>query len=517
MRLICLLRYRSLWDWLGAWFQPSLAAAGIFAAGLAFGADWKFQSSIGANSTLTDNVGLTSSGQQTDLVTSISPSVSASLDGARLKVKAQYTPTINQYASTSQNNYIANYLNAMANLEAVEKFFYVDASASIFQSFLSPFAPQPTNTANATANRTQTTVLGVSPYIKSTTASGISYSLRDSNLYTTDNTSTANDTYFNQVSGRVDGPAGNWIQWGGDYDYTYTKFQGSNDLTSQLARLRLTHALDPELSVSATGGYETNDYSVQHYTGAIYGGGLSWDPTPRTRLYGNAEHRFFGTSYSGGFEHRTRLTIWNLQGSRNTSSYPQQLAIPAGNTQSVLNALFQARIPDPIQRQQAVDAYIRQAGLPPTLISPLSYYTNSIYLNEYINGSIAIVGSRNVVTFAAYWNNSKPITATGLSVPGVFSAATEVITVGASVTASHSLTPYTSVALTGAWSNARGTDTTSTTPTVSSSQDIYLLTLSHQFSPKTYGSLGLRYQRFDTTNSGDVKEHALLAGITHNF
>ena len=63
-------------------------------------------------------------------------------------------------------------------------------------------------------------------------------------------------------------------------------------------------------------------------------------------------------------------------------TFPQQLLIPAGNTQAVVDAIFQARIPDPVERQKAVDNFIQQTGLPPTLGAPFTYYTNQIYVVE---------------------------------------------------------------------------------------------------------------------------------------
>jgi hypothetical protein len=47
----------------------------------------------------------------------------------------------------------------------------------------------------------------------------------------------------------------------------------------------------------------------------------------------NYERRFFGASYRSA-EHRTPLSVWSLNASRNITSYPQELAsLPAGSVQ----------------------------------------------------------------------------------------------------------------------------------------------------------------------------------------
>jgi len=499
-------------------FVPSLALCGLLASGSAVSADWKSTASISAYGTLTDNVDFSPVGRRTDFITSITPTIATRLDGSRLKVQAQYSPTLNKYAVADEHDYVAQTLNASASLEAVEKFFYVDGTAQIAQTYISPFAPQPLNTTSATANRTQTTSLGLSPYIRSTTPSGVTYLLRDDNYYTSTNTSAISDSYLNQLTAKIDGPASRLL-WGGDYNYTYTKFDSSQAFRSQLGRLRLGHAPTPDFTVTASGGYERNNYGVLgDERGAIYGAGFTWTPTPRTNLYANLEHRFFGPSYALGFDHRTRMTAWNIQGSRNIQSYPQQLlTLPSGNTRAAVDAIFQARITDPVERQQSVDAFIRQAGLPPVLVSPLTYYSNQIYLYEYISGSFAIIGARNTLTFGVFWNRSKPITGGGQTLPDTFLLVNQLNTVGGSVTLSHKLSALTSVAASAVRSIGRSPETSATSASIKSTQDTFLLTLSHNFSPKTYGSIGLRYQTFDSTGSSDIAEHAALAGLTHIF
>ena len=482
--------------------------------------EWKFGASIGANLTATDNVFLAPAGQeQRDLVLGVVPSFSASLDAARLKVNVNLSPTLYTYMQNQQADYIAGAGSAVASLEAAEKFFYIDGFVQNYQTFISPFATQPESGASITNNRTQTTVLNLSPYIKSTTSSGVSYLFRDDNTWSTSDTAGLSNVYVNNLTATVDGPTDRWVRWGVDYNYNYTRFQNNEaPFRLQLGRLRGTHFVDPQLSLTADVGYEKNDYTLSGYHGPIYGAGFDWKPTERADIYANAEHRFFGTSYSVGFNNRTRLTAFSLSASRGIQTYPQQLTVPAGSTAFVLDKIFQATIPDPVARQQAVNDFIQKTGLPPTLGAPFNYYTNQIYVVEQVGASFGLIGARNSLTFSLFWYNSTPVTASGQALPIAFASSNAITQSGGGVAFSHQLSAYTSLtANVNRVSNRTAGSTFNTIGAVGSVQTTYWVGVAQQLSPKTSGTLGVRYVNFDSDLFSSYTELAVVAGIVHTF
>ena len=70
--------------------------------------------------------------------------------------------------------------------------------------------------------------------------------------------------------------------------------------------------------------------------------------------------------------HRNPFTAFSVNASRNITTYPQQLfAAPAGgDIAALVDAAFTTRIPDPVQRAQAVQDFLRANGLPSTLAEP---------------------------------------------------------------------------------------------------------------------------------------------------
>ena len=323
--------------------------------------------------------------------------LSVQRQGARVKFLANYIPTcLFLFATTQDQTTYRTTLTSLLSVEAVDDFFFVDASANIYQTFISPLLPRPETGFSVTNNRTQSVVLGLSPYIKGVTANGFTYSLRSDNSWSAYSQSSLGSTFTSNALVNVESPVtAARLRYAFEYNYFYTKYEFQpRAFYQQAARLRPIYTVSPKLTVNAVVGYETNDYFTS-YSGAIYGGGLRWNPTPRTELSGFAEHRFFGLSYGVNFNHRRRLTSWALTAYRNTySSTAQLLTLTPGTTQQVLNAALLARYPDPFERQQVVGQLLAQAGLPPVLTSPYTFYTNQIYLAQGATASAALLGKK---------------------------------------------------------------------------------------------------------------------------
>ncbi|MBT9613582.1 MAG: TIGR03016 family PEP-CTERM system-associated outer membrane protein, partial [Burkholderiales bacterium] len=90
-------------------------------SGSAWASDWKLGASVTASETYTDNATLgTTGGSKGDFITSVTPTVTAKKDGARLKVDASYSNQNLFYANDSTRNKTYHQLNARANAELFE-------------------------------------------------------------------------------------------------------------------------------------------------------------------------------------------------------------------------------------------------------------------------------------------------------------------------------------------------------------------------------------------------------------
>src|SRR5215471_16276966 len=92
---------------------------------------------IGLEEVLTDNVNLAPSGSaESDLVTVITPGLRVNEKSARASLSGQIEVPILIYARTgSQNDTVLPQANLTGQVEALEKFLYIEGAASVQQTY----------------------------------------------------------------------------------------------------------------------------------------------------------------------------------------------------------------------------------------------------------------------------------------------------------------------------------------------------------------------------------------------
>ena len=199
---------------------------------------------------------------------------------------------------------------------------------------------------------------------------------------------------------------------------------------------------------------------------------------------------------------------------------PQQLfAAPAGgDVAALVNAAFTTRIPDPVQRAEAVQNFLQheRAARPPCS-RPLNYYVQQVSLFEQQSATFTLLGVRNSTAFTLYNRKQEVISGgTGAALPVPFGALNNNTQRGGAITFSHRLSPVTDL-------NATATryQTIATAPfTGTSTTNFFLLTLTRRLSPQTDGFTGLSYTDFNSDVSNvfnDYNAFTAFVGLTHRF
>ena len=500
------------------------STAVVLALGLALGATrveaqtWRMEPSISLTETLTNNVNLSaSSDRQGDLISQLTPTLKFSEIGARSKLDGTIALPIVLYARTgSENNNVYPTANVLGTVAAVERLLFIEGFVSVSQPFLSPFGAQPSGLTSATDNRYTQSTYRVSPYIKGESPGSVEFELRNNSSWTNLNGAPINtsNSYTSEWLGKVQGPAAP-LRWFGDFDFVDVNFQNQAPQRTNLARGGLRYLVSPQFRVQLAAGYEDNHYPFSDFRGAIYGGGIEWRPTERTSVSANVEHRFFGTSYLLSIAHRTPLSVWSVAASRNITTYPQQLGTltPGANVQGLLDQLLSSRIPDPAQRQQAVQDLIQQTGLPSTVSGPVNVYSEEILLAENFNATAGLTGARNDLFLNVFRLRNEPITASGTALPSLLDANNNNTQLGANLTWTHRLTPMAALNLTAFVSR-----TTANAPlTGRTNQGGALLQLSSPLSAHTTATAGIRFQKLNSDIVQSYTEAAVLAGLTYSF
>jgi uncharacterized protein (PEP-CTERM system associated) len=449
-------------------------------------------------------------------VTQITPRLAVYEKSAHTTLTGTISAPIYLYARTGgENDAVRPDISLVGNGEIVPHLFYVDGSVLVSQQYFSPFGGRPQSQINATNNRYTAQSYRVSPYLKGDPGSDLHYELRDDNIWS--NASSApvatNSSYTNEIIGNVtrDPRPGGWAI---DYNRTETKFTNQQLLRSQLERARGLWQPDPALQLSLSAGYEDNHYPLLDESGVIYGAGFMWRPTDRMKVDGNWEHRFFGSSYHATFSNRTPLTTWTVTAFRDITTYPQQLAsLNAGaDVNTLLNGIFATRVTDPFQREALVQQLIQERGLPSTLSSPLTLFTEQVTLQQSVQGTMGVLGARNSVFVTAYRTRSEPVTGQG-SLTDLISLQTDNTQMGANAVWTYKLTPLYTLSSSFDWirtvpNNDSGVETTERT---------FSLILSAPLSPLTNVYTGLRHQRLVSDVQQSYRETAVFVGMRHIF
>jgi uncharacterized protein (PEP-CTERM system associated) len=178
-----------------------------------------------------------------------------------------------------------------------------------------------------------------------------------------------------------------------------------------------------------------------------------------------------------------------------------------------LNQVFQATIPDPAQRQQTVDQFISDRGLPPTLTGPLNLYSQQVLLQESQSATVGLLGARNTVLLTIFNVDTQPIVASGNPLPPALAGATNNRQTGASLLWSHKLSPSLVMDATIERFRTVANDQLG----AKSNQTAARLVLSSPLSAKTTLFAGARYQTFSSNVAFAYNETAAFVGFTHTF
>lgn len=498
------------------WLALGICTLGFAAPSTAL--DWRVRPEIQLRETWTDNVLLErSSIKRSDFVTEVTPMIGITGRGSRVQVTFDYHPSVLLYAKESNANNFLNYLNAHGVVEAIERFLYVDARAQISQQAISAFGPQITSSANENRNRTETRVVSMTPYVKGSLGGWATYEAR----YQVSSTSTEDAAASQGKSRVVSGELASATEfaslgWLADFKNAKYNFRDARDVEAQRVRATLIYHFDPELWFFGRIGREKYDFAVSTRNHSNFGFGMEWAPTARTRFSGEHERRFFGSGYKVSFRHRAPGVSFSLLAARQDTTTSEQLTRnTVGTLFERFSELYSGQFPDAQEREERVRNLLARTGIPAEPIPQAGFLSSTLQLERRLEGTVAFLGQRNMVSLSGFQRTSKDLEA-GVGLPPEGSGLQpEVREVGFSMNLNHRIASNLSVSGSGGWQRNRGEG--ETTSEIRSKR--VELGLNRQFSPWTTGLLGIRRVWFDSRSGGttDYQENAIYAGVSHRF
>jgi uncharacterized protein (PEP-CTERM system associated) len=477
---------------------------------------------VNLRETYTDNVNLAPPGQaQGQFVTELAPGFSLSDQTSRLTVNVAYQLHLYQFsgAEAPGENHSQSQLQANAKARLIGDLLFLDASAAVSQQATSAFGPQSNDNPYTTANRNEVRTFSLSPYALHRFGDAANMELRYTrDLVDTDNAGFGRSQADTVYAALNSGAAFRTIGWGLMLTRQNLDDSIGGDSSSESASASLRYALVPTFSLTAGAGYDRYDYGG---LGGVNGGkswsaGFDWEASSRTSLQASIGRRYYGASDMLTALHRSRNTVWNLHYGNAVTTTRAQFLLPATvDTADLLNKLFASTIADPAMRQQAVDAYIKATGLPPSLANNVNYFSNRYLLLRQLQLSAAFNTARTTSVLSLYNTHQTALSAEQVDsgLLGTTDSALNDNTTqkGVSVALNWRLNSRSGATLSGDYSTTRSL----TTALVSHNRALRL-GFTHQFQPRLGCDIALRHVRGDGLigTGGSYTENAITATLT---
>jgi len=491
-------------------------------AGPAYSGEWRSTAALALGATFSDNVFLAPNGRERgDLVLRTAPSIGLNRDGARLKFRGTYSPVVLGYVNGTVADTVFNSLNSIGTFEAVENFLFIEGRALIAQTYVSPLGAQPTDLVNSTVNRVESRTLGIAPYITGRLRGGGSYQLREDLSKTTYGSGGLVDTQTNRFTANVTDAPGSFIVTSANYLYRNSNLGGFGATTSQLARVSALFNFDPEFTVSANAGYESNDYGSRNFSGAVFGTGFDWKPSSRTSVGLTVDRRYFGTSFNIDASHRMSNTSFRLRAYRSEQEFQNRsFGLDSLSTRDLLDSALTSRFPNPDERALEVDRQIQAGALPDSVSVLRPFISARVNRITGIEPALTINGIRNSLLISVFLRETTPITASlSAAQPDPFANLASIRQRGMSVTATHKLTEATVATANVDLINSSGVASAGSAATVATEtrQRIVRTTLTHTLSPQTTVAMTLRAMSINSTVTNNSRERAMIFTLNHTF
>ena len=497
-----------------------LALAAMLLSAESRAADWKITPRFDLRETYSDNVGLQdSSNAHGSFVSEASPSIRVSTNGPRLKLNADAAWRSYAYSDKSAPNLQNSERRYNGNAQAmlVDQLLYVDAGASSSRRAISAFGPVSSNSFSST-NRTDIRSWNISPYLRHRFGSTADLTVR----YMRDSVDGGQAGFGNSMATTrsadiASGTAFTTVGWNMSYYHQDLKERLAGASSSEFSNLGLRWSVIRRFSLTANAGYDKYEYPVmgEGTSGRNWSTGFIWTPSPRTNVQASFGHRYFGKTGLLRSSYRTQRSVWNLDYNDQITTTRSQFTLPAAiDTAAMLDGLFAASFPDPVKRQEAVQAYIAAAGLPPSLADSINYLSNRYIRIKRLQGAAIFRGARGNLTFTLYDEERNAMSTqqadSTLLLGQLATLNDNTRQYGASAHLDYRLSPRS-----GAYANLSVSRVRSLSADITNNNSELRLGLNHRFAPQTQGSVELRHtngrQGLVVNSGGSFHENALIA------
>ncbi|WP_439136193.1 TIGR03016 family PEP-CTERM system-associated outer membrane protein, partial [Pseudomaricurvus sp.] len=285
----------------------------------ALAGDWQRDYGVSVREVYTDNVCLSSDDEQSEFITTVTPSFSVNGSGGRATFNLYGAVEINNLTDSNKCSSVGSNddnfnpsLNGSGNVELVSNLLYVDGTARIQQNSIDPFQASGDTNLNRNGNRNTTYDYSISPYLTHRFNDVAQVYLR----YTYDNQENSESVVGNSdqqlVTASVSGIPGrsklSWSVLGSYQKISYDEESSTPNQQDELSSVNfnLGYQVNRKWKIFGSVGEEINEFETvsDDNDGDIWSAGFRWTPSPRTDVLISGGQRFFDNTPKVSITHR---------------------------------------------------------------------------------------------------------------------------------------------------------------------------------------------------------------------
>ncbi|EGG99928.1 hypothetical protein imdm_417 [gamma proteobacterium IMCC2047] len=399
--------------------------------------DWKVEPTVKVATIYSDNIELEANAES-DLVLEVSPGVSVSREGRRLTVNLDYNLQNLTYADNGDLDSSNHRLSASANSELLAETLFLDLQSSISQQLTDRRASASSDGIAGSGNLSDVTSYSISPYWQQRLGDVADFELRYTfdRVTSDDSVGSGDDSDSNGVSFDMqNGPATGRINWTISHQSEQIRYDDGGKSDTELTSARLGYQLTRTLNAFVSRTEEDNEFSgnrgnvepddstsgvgvtwtpSQDFSFTIahnkrldprpnedenfLSGDLFWAPTARTDISLGYGSRFFGKTYNGSINHKTRWTRWNLSYNEGVSDFRSLFIDEVAVCPVTAVSASECRVLLPGEVAQPGEVpFSALSGGPSIFRGSIS---DDTFINETARASVSIVGAQNTITFS---------------------------------------------------------------------------------------------------------------------
>lgn len=482
---------------------------------------WRVEPAIRASVVATNNVNLSATDAQRDVIMVTTPMVRVTGRGPRHEVTGSLAADAIVYAAATNDPDILPQGSLGLRSQLVDRWLFLDAGLTAQTTASDPFGP--VGDGITTLNRSTLARLRVQPRLERelTPQSRLMVSLDQAwtRGYGSEEARLNNSTTVQTQQGLYElRPLPLGVRVDLRRQVTGYDNQSGNDVEFASARVSGLWAPAPEVRLTLTAGRDEASFTSNDLSETLYGAGLRWTPTERTVFDTMVEKRFFGTGWNASLSHRSPYISVIGSLSRDASTYASRLGtLQAGvDVATMLDSLLITRIPDATQRAEAVQQLMAQRGLPATLSQTLDLFSGTVQLVQGGSLTVVAMGPRHTVTTRFFAQRVRDIVDESDPIVPISADADQR---GINVSVTRRLTPSLSGEVSFSHGSVVGRGVNAGLDTVNRS---LRLGLTDSLSPRTTVNGSLRYQTVSTDTLTSVSTSrasavSLSAGLLHRF